>query len=137
MHWERFLASVLGFSPTMMFVNPGNSGPPQERPQEPESKGQELSTTSITGKICYQKSGGGYFICIGHPFSKFKIANQDPELLERYLKRGGDLNIEGTKGTNPIFIEKINGQPYEGGMRPPSANHSGIISRIVDRLTGK
>ncbi len=90
----------------------------QEKALEAESKLQESSSTRITGKICYHKSDGGYFICIGNPIGKYKIANQNRQLLEKYLRKGWEVNIEGIKGSNPLIIEKIDGQPYQGVEKP-------------------
>jgi hypothetical protein len=114
-----------------MFANPEFI---QQKAPEAESKTQDSSSTRITGKIGYHKSDGGYFICIGNPIGKFKIANQNRQLLEKYLRRGWEVNIEGIKGTNPLFIEKIDGQPYRGEGTSPRSKQFGIISRIVDRL---
>ncbi len=85
--------------------------------QTPEGKAPESSKVLIIGQIRYEQSEGGYFIRGDHPYGIiFKIANQDPEVLEPLLKsRNKHLNIEGRSatGTNILFIEKINGQPYQ------------------------
>jgi len=96
------------------------SGFAQQKPQgqTPEGKAPESSPIFFIGQIQYLQSEGGYFIRGDHPYGIiFKIANQNPEVLEPLLKsRNKHLNIEGrsTTGTNILFIEKINGQPYPG-----------------------
>lgn len=82
-----------------------------------EGKSPESPTIFVIGKIEYQQSEGGYFIRGDHPYGKiFRIANQNPELLEPLLKSGDKhINIEGrlTPGTNILFIEKIWRMPYK------------------------
>ena len=86
--------------------------------QTPEGKASESPLIFVIGKIEYEQSQGGYFIRGDQPFGRiYKIANQNPEILEPLLKSGNKLvNIEGrvTAGSNTMFIEKIWGKPYSG-----------------------
>jgi hypothetical protein len=123
MQRNRLIAIIPALFLVMIFANPGFS---QKNPQEqiPEGKTPESSRIFVIGRIEYQQSEGGYFIRGDHPFGRiFRIANQNPEALEPLLKSGSKhINIDGrlTAGTNILFIEKINGQPYGDGAKPGS-----------------
>jgi hypothetical protein len=96
------------------------SGFAQQKPQgqTPEGKASESATILVIGKIEYLQSEGGYFIRGDHPYARiFKIANQNPDVLEPLLKIGNKhVYVDGrlTAGTNILFIEKIEGKPYTG-----------------------
>jgi hypothetical protein len=96
------------------------TGVAQQKPQEqgPEGKAPESIQVTFSGRVAYLESEGGYFIRGEHPYGqKYKIANQNPEVLEALRKTYKIApRFEGrlTPGTNILFIEKINGQPYPG-----------------------
>lgn len=117
MNYKKLMGIVLTLSIVTMVAC---AGTPQ-KPQGQTSEGKPSSDSSaifVIGKIEYQQSEGGYFIRGDQPFGRiYKIANQNPEVLEPLLKSGSKLiNIEGylTEGTNILFIEKIWGKPYTG-----------------------
>jgi len=87
-----------------------------------EGKSSESSPIFVIGQIRYQESEGGYYIWGDHPYARiFRIANQDPEVLEKLLKTGSKhVNIEGrlASGSNLLFIEKIGGQSYQAKTAP-------------------
>jgi hypothetical protein len=116
MNFKRLNRIILILSIVTMVACPGIAQKPQG--QTPEGKAPESSPIFVIGKIEYLQSEGGYFIRGDQPFGrKFKIANQNPELLEPLLKSGSKhVNIEGrlTAGTNILFIEKLQGEPYTG-----------------------
>ena len=91
-----------------------------QKPQEqgPESKVPESTQVTVSGRVGYLESEGGYFIRGEHPYGvKYRIANQNPEALEPLRKTYKIApKFEGrlTANTNTLFIEKINGQPYRG-----------------------
>lgn len=122
MKLNRLMAFILGLSLIMMSVNAGFAQQ-QTQGKDPEGKAPESATVFVIGRIEYLQSEGGYFIQGDHPYGKrFKIANQDPEVLEKLLKtRDKHVTIEGHwTGTNLLFIEKIWGQPYQGAKEPAS-----------------
>ena len=117
MNYKKLMGIVLTLSIVTMVAC---AGTPQ-KPQGQTSEGKPSSDSSaifVIGKIEYQLSQGGYFILGDHPYGKiFRIANQNPEILEPLLKTGDKhVNIEGrlTTGTNIMFIEKIWDKPYSG-----------------------
>jgi len=114
MNFKKLIGIILTLSIVALVACPGISQTPQG--QTPEGKAPESSSIFVIGKIEYQQSEGGYFILGDHPYGKiFRIANQNPEILEPLLKTGDKhVNIEGrlTTGTNILFIEKIWGKPY-------------------------
>ena len=117
MNTKRLIGTILMVSVVVMVACPGIAQKPQGQ-QTPEGKAPDSPTVFVIGKIEYQQSQGGYFIRGDQPFGRiYKIANQNPEVLEPLLKSGNKLvNIEGrlTAGTNILFIEKIWGKPYTG-----------------------
>lgn len=114
MKHKRLIRILLSLSIITMVACPGLVQKPQG--QTPEGKTAESTPIFVIGKIEYQQSEGGYFILGDQPFGKiYRIANQNPEVLEPLLKTGDKhINIEGrlTPGTNILFIEKIWGKPY-------------------------
>ena len=115
MEYRKLTGIILSLALTIMLANPGFA---QQKPQgqTPEGKASESSPIFVIGKVEYLQSQGGYFIRGDHPYGRiFRIANQNPELLEPLRKSGSKhVNIEGrlTTGTNIVFIEKIGGKPY-------------------------
>jgi len=116
MNFKRLMEIILMLSIVALAACPGFAQKPQG--QTPEGKAFESSAIFVIGKIEYLESEGGYFIRGDHPYGRiFKIANQNPELLEPLLKSSNKhINIEGrlTTGTNILFIEKLQGKPYPG-----------------------
>jgi len=115
MSLKRLNGIILILSIVTLVACPGIAQTPQG--QTPEGKAPPDSPAIfVIGKIEYQQSEGGYFIRGDQPFGRiYKIANQNPEVLEPLLKSGNKLiNIEGrlTAGTNILFIEKVWGKPY-------------------------
>jgi hypothetical protein len=116
MNSKGLILIILSLSVIGMVACAGSTAKPQG--QALEGKSPESSPVFVIGQIRYLESEGGYYIWGDHPYASiFRIANQDPEVLEKLLKTGSKhVNIEGrlTSGTNLLFIEKIWGQPYQG-----------------------
>ncbi len=74
---------------------------------------------TIQGKIDYWKNMNDY-VFIG-PRTYF-IVNQDPKIMEELFKSKRTITIEGrrTTGADNLFIEKIDGKPYQGAKEPAS-----------------
>ncbi len=77
---------------------------------------------SLTGKIAYAKEFGGYFFQAGMAGEKI-ILNQNYETLKKLAQSRTEVKIQGR--INPvdikarhIFIEKIDGKPYQGDKAP-------------------
>ena len=77
---------------------------------------------SLTGKIAYAKEFGGYFFQAGMAGEKI-ILNQNYEMLKKLAQSRTEVKIQGR--INPvdikarhIFIEKIDGKPYQGDKAP-------------------
>ena len=59
---------------------------------------------------------GGYYIL--SPGEVYKIANQNPQVLEELTKSGRTVTIEAKSQGDLLTIEKIDGQSYLGGQAP-------------------
>jgi len=114
---KKLMGIVLILSIVILVTRAGFA---QQKPQEqgPESKVPESTQVTVSGRVAYLEAEGGYFIRGEHPYGvKYKIANQNPEVLEALRKTYKIApKFEGrlTANTNTLFIEKINGQPYRG-----------------------
>ena len=116
MNFKQLTGIILALSIVILIACSAVAQKPQG--QTPEGKAPDSPGIFVIGRIEYQQSQGGYFIRGDQPFGRiYKIANQNPELLEPLLKSGNKLvNIEGRliAGTNSLFIEKLQGEPYTG-----------------------
>ena len=76
----------------------------------------EGPTFTVKGKIDYWKYLDGYVIIGEEPARTYFIVNQEPKILEELSKSKKTITIEGhrTTGADNIFIEKIDGQTYQG-----------------------
>jgi hypothetical protein len=76
----------------------------------------EGAKVTIKGKIGYMKSIDGYVVQGEAPPDELFIVNQDPKLLEKLMKSGKTVTVEGhyTIGADHLFIEKIDGKAYKG-----------------------
>jgi hypothetical protein len=89
------------------------SGVSQQPMATPKIEGTKVT---VKGKIDYMKNLGGYIVSGENPPSTFFIVNQNPKVLEELFKSQKGITIDGhlTIGTDHLFIEKIDGQPYRG-----------------------
>ncbi len=71
---------------------------------------------TIKGKIEFMTNLGGFFVHSEEPGGEFFIMNQNPQVLEGLFKSRKVVTIEGriVRGAEYLFIERINGQPYQG-----------------------
>jgi hypothetical protein len=76
-----------------------------------------LKKITTPGKIKYMKIMDGYYIQA--PVEVFKIANQNPQVLEELVKSGRTVTIEARTQGDLLTIEKIDGQNYPG-VKPPA-----------------
>ena len=76
----------------------------------------EGPTFTVKGKIDYWKNINDYVIIGEEPPRTYFIVNQEPKILEELSKSKKTITIEGrrTTGADNIFIEKIDGQAYQG-----------------------
>jgi hypothetical protein len=72
--------------------------------------------TTIQGKILFMKSSGGYIVISQSPHEEYKIINENPKVLAELAQKGKPVTIEGRlpRGAYLLFIEKINGNKYQG-----------------------
>ncbi len=80
----------------------------------------EGSNITIKGQIDYNNALGGYFVKGEEPGGEYFIMNENPKSLEPLFKSGKTLIIEGriVRGAEYLFIEKIDGHPYQGEEKP-------------------
>ncbi len=71
---------------------------------------------TVAGRVGYLKNMGGYYVKGEDPPSTLFIENQNPKLLDELYKSKKKVTIEGhaTAGADYLFIEKIDGKPYQG-----------------------
>jgi hypothetical protein len=114
---NKILTVIFGLCLILMSADLGCA---QTNPQgqTPQGNASESPKIFIIGQIRYLQSEGGYYVGADHPYRGiYKIANQNPEVLEKFLKQGDrDVNIEGrlVPGTKVLLIETLDGQPYQG-----------------------
>jgi len=84
--------------------------------QGPASVTPEGPKFTVKGKIDYWKNINDYVIIGEEPPRTYFIVNQDPKIMEELFKSKKTITIEGrrTTGADNIFIEKIDGQAYQG-----------------------
>jgi hypothetical protein len=85
----------------------------------PQALQREANKLSITGKVDYLNSMGGYFIQGQKPPEVFIILNQNAKVLAELAKSGKVVKVEATvaQGDN-ILIETIDGKKYQGKQKP-------------------
>ena len=108
------IALAVGFA----LASLGGSALAQEAgkaPATPPAAAPGLKIT-VMGKIVKDESMGGYYIQGQKPPEVFRILNQNPKVLENYVKSGKSVNIEAqvVMGDN-LAIEKIEGKKYQEG----------------------
>jgi hypothetical protein len=88
----------------------------QAQVQGAASSTPEGPKMTVKGSIEYNRSLGGYFVHGLEPGGELFIVNQNPAVLEGLLKSSKVVTIEGriVRGAEYLFIEKIDGQPYQG-----------------------
>jgi hypothetical protein len=77
---------------------------------------------TLTGKIAYAKELGGYFLQAGQAGNKI-ILNQNYAALKKLAQSRKEATVQGRISpvdikARHIFIEKINGNPYQGDKAP-------------------
>ena len=77
---------------------------------------QAGSKMTLVGQIDYKKNMGGYYVKSENPPAVLFIDNQNVKQLEKLSKSKKQLSIQGhaTAGADYLFIEKIDGKPYQG-----------------------
>jgi hypothetical protein len=120
---NKIMVVVVGLV-LFVFHHPGW---PQYFP-DPDTAGKiRVATQYVTlvGKIGFDKRLGGYYLK-NNPRYKFgdkRILNQNYEVLEKWRGRGKTVTIQGKVDpknwmATHLFIERLNGEPYQG-IHPP------------------
>ena len=79
-------------------------------------KRQPLKQMTVKGKINHLKVMGGYYIR-SKP-EVYKIANQNPQVLEGIYKSGKMVTIVAKPYGDILEIISIDGKPYQGAKKP-------------------
>lgn len=100
------LVIILGLSLLVFF---STSGLAQEA-----GPGKTPGVVTLTGKVIFMKTFGGYVVITQKPHEEYKIINENKEILSQVAKEGKPVTIEGTlpKGAYFLQIDKINGKKY-------------------------
>jgi hypothetical protein len=83
---------------------------------QPAAQGPQKLT--VVGKIAKDDAMGGYYIQGTKPPEVFRILNQNPGVLDKYVKSGKSMTIETqvVMGDN-LSIMKIDGKKYQEGKK--------------------
>ncbi len=112
---KKILGIVLVFS-IVAAISIVGCAQQQMQTQQAASAAPEGPKITIKGKIDYWKNINDYVVIGEEPPRTYYIVNQDPKIMEEFFKSKKTIIIEGrrTTGADNIFIEKIDGQPYQG-----------------------
>ena len=91
--------------------------PVKEVPAKEEAAKKKVSQVTVKGKIVYSTTMKRYVI--RGRGEMYGIANQNSEVLDPLAKGKQTVTVEGhTMGVDFLFIEKIDGAPYQGEKGP-------------------
>jgi hypothetical protein len=78
------------------------------------ASGKDTPQVTITGKIGYMESLGGYYVMGEDPPSELFIVNKNQKMLKKLKNSGKKHTIKGylTIGADHLMIEKIDGKKY-------------------------
>ncbi len=102
---KKIILMMVAMMVALSFITNGLAQPASEKaPQK----------ITVTGKIEYDKKTGGYTVQAENPPAMLFIVNPDKKILDRLMKSGQPVRIEGqlTIGADHLKINKINGQKY-------------------------
>jgi hypothetical protein len=115
MNAKKLMLGIVTLAIMVSLVVPGIS---QEtgKGQKPAVAPQEVTRTTMEGKIVFMKSYGGYIVISEMPHEEYKIMNENAKVLGALAQEGKTVKIEGTlpRGAYLLNIEKINGKKYQG-----------------------
>jgi hypothetical protein len=74
----------------------------------------QMQKLTVVGKIAKEQAMGGYYIQGEKPPEVFRIVNQNPKVLENYVKSGKSVTIETQVVMgDSLAIMKIDGKKYQ------------------------
>jgi hypothetical protein len=77
----------------------------------------QMQKLTVVGKIAQEQAMGGYYIQGEKPPEVYRIVNQNPKVLDNYVKSGKSVTIEaGVVMGDNLSIEKIDGKKYQEGQ---------------------
>jgi hypothetical protein len=77
----------------------------------------QMQKLTVVGKIAKEQAMGGYYIQGEKPPEVYRIVNQNPKVLDNYVKSGKSVTIEaGVVMGDNLSIEKIDGKKYTEGQ---------------------
>jgi len=90
--------------------------------QQPARDKTDESKVSLKGKLSYVQRTGNYMVTTDSPAVEYFIVNPEPVVLDKLIKEGKDVKIEGrlTIGADQLLVEKINGKKYSEAKKPGS-----------------
>jgi hypothetical protein len=118
MNKRRWLGMILLVA-GLALAAPALAQAPPSAPKAPAAKEQVFKVT-LKGTISYMKNMGGYYLCCTP--EEYAIENQNPKVLGALAKSGKQVSVEGrvSRSSGYLFIEKLDGKPYEGKGEPYS-----------------
>src|SRR5512139_3670664 len=82
------------------------------------AKSEAKDRIVVKGKIA-EMGSAGYYVLGEEPASEFLIVNPNVKQLNKLMKKGNTVRIEGytTIGADRLFVEKIDGKKYHGDSK--------------------
>jgi hypothetical protein len=92
-------------------------GPAPEQGSAQAAKGELIV---VKGKVDFVQAVDRYFVRAEHPHTDLMVVNPNPKLLDQLFKSSKIVTIQGRMegGADLLFIEKIDGKFYQGGLAP-------------------
>jgi hypothetical protein len=90
-------------------------GSAKEKMAPPAGQQGPIKVT-LEGKIAFMKAQGEYQVITEAPHEEYLVMNTNAKLLGALAQQGKTVKIEGNlpRGAYLLFIEKIDGQAYQG-----------------------
>ena len=119
MRLNKLLAVLAAGALAIAFASSGamaQAAPPGNDPVvKPPPRGLQVT---LPVKVKNLKVMGGYFL--QGPVEVYKIANQNPEVLEPLVKSGETVTIEARASGDLLTIQTVNGKKYGANPQPAS-----------------
>ena len=114
---KKIVSMVVILSVVVLAASFGSAGgPPPEQGSAQAAKGQPVV---IKGKLDYIQRLDRYFVRAENPSTDLMVVNPDKKALGQLSKSGKIVTVQGRLegGADLLFIEKIDGKPYNGATK--------------------
>jgi hypothetical protein len=106
------ILSVLALAASLAF----SGGPAPEQGSTQAPKGELIV---VRGKVDFIAAVDRYFVRAENPHTDLMVVNPNPRALDQLSKSGKIVTVQGRLegGADLLFIEKIDGKPYNGATK--------------------